>query len=99
LLVIVANAWAGGDLEGLGRSLVEIDPGERVAMERSVIGRNGAMAARIEELHATGRRVFVAAGILHMVGGGGLPGLLAERGFLVERVQFDGRVGLDAMKE
>jgi uncharacterized protein len=95
-LVSVAEAWARGDLDGLGRALVALDAGERAGVERTVIGRNAAMASRIVELHDGGQRIFVAAGILHMVGDGGLPRLLAGRGYTVERVEFDGRVGLDA---
>jgi len=39
--------------------------------------------------------VFVGVGILHMVGTTGLPRLLQDRGFTVERIKFDGRIGLD----
>ena len=98
-VVSVAEAWARGDVDGLRRALVDVEGTDRPVVERAVTGRNPAMAARIEELHAMGRRVFVAAGILHMVGEAGLPVLLRQRGFTVERVQFDGRVGLDAVKE
>jgi uncharacterized protein YbaP (TraB family) len=98
-LVAVAEAWAGGDLEALGRTLLHTTDAERTGLERLITGRNPAMAARIEALHADGRRAFVAAGILHMIGETGLPALLQERGFTVERVEFDGRAGLDVTKE
>ena len=94
-LVSVAEAWARGDLDALRRSLVDIAPAERAGVERMVLPRNPAMAASIETLHASGRRVFVGVGILHMVGATGLPRLLQERGFTVERMEFDGRIGLD----
>jgi uncharacterized protein len=94
-LTAVAEAWARGDLDGLRRTLTDVAPAERAAVERLVEPRNPAMAERIDALHADGRRVFVAVGILHMVGDTGLPRLLRERGFTVERVEFDGRIGLD----
>jgi uncharacterized protein YbaP (TraB family) len=90
-LAAIANAWAGGDLDALARLLAQGSAIERTMVQRLVIGRNPAMAARIEALHRTGARLFVATGILHMVGDTGLPGLLAGRGFTVERLAFDGR--------
>jgi len=59
-----------------------------------VILRNPPMATSIEALHAAGRRIFVGVGILHMVGDTGLPRLLQQRGFTVERVEFDDTIGL-----
>ena len=94
-LVTVANAWARGDLDDLRRALVDVSPAERAGVERLVVPRNPAMADRIAELHADGRRAFVAVGILHMVGDAGLPRLLRQRGFTVERIAFGDRVGLD----
>ena len=94
-LVAVAGAWARGDLAALHQTLSAIDPVERAGMERMVLPRNPPMAARIEAMHASGRRMFVAVGILHMIGATGLPRLLEDRGFTVERIEFDGRIGLD----
>jgi uncharacterized protein len=98
-LATVAEAWARGDLEALRLSLVDTQTAERGVAERMVVPRNPAMAATIETLHASGTRLFVAVGILHMIGSSGLPRLLQERGFTVERVLFDNRIGLDAVKE
>jgi len=53
--------------------------------------RNPGIAARLDELHRGGQRVFAAAGILHMVGDGALQKLLTERGFTVERVPLGRR--------
>jgi uncharacterized protein YbaP (TraB family) len=95
-LTAVAEAWARGDLDALGRSVTAGERGEGAGLERMVTPRNPAMAASIEALHAAGRRVFVGVGILHMVGERGLPRLLQQRGFTVERVQFDDdTIGLD----
>ena len=94
-LVTVAEAWARGDLDELRRSLVDGPAAELAGLERMVVPRNPAMAASIDALHTVGKRMFVAVGVLHMVGSAGLPRLLQERGFTVERVEFDGRVGLE----
>jgi uncharacterized protein len=94
-VVTVAEAWARGDVDGLRRAVGDMPATERRGVERSVIGRNPGMVRRIDELLAAGRRPFVAAGILHMVGDAGLPALLRQRGFTVERVQFDDGVGIE----
>jgi uncharacterized protein len=98
-LLAVAHAWAAGDLEALRDTLGGAREAEHASLERAVGERNPGMATAIEALHAAGRRTFVAAGILHMVGETGVPALLRERGFTVERVTFDGRAGLDLTKE
>lgn len=83
-MAAVANAWARGDLDALGRLF---DPPEaRATLERMAGARNPAIASRIDALHRGGQRVFAAAGILHMVGDAALPKLLAQRGFTIERV-------------
>ena len=50
--------------------------------------RNPALAERIDALHMGGKSVFAAVGSLHMVGKLGLPLLMAQRGYQVERVEF-----------
>ena len=50
--------------------------------------RNAPLADGIENQHRLGKRVFAAVGALHMTGPQGLPLLLAQRGFKVERVAF-----------
>ena len=88
-MAIIANAWARGDLDALAR--LYDPPGARAALERMAGARNPAIAARIDELHRDGRRLFAAAGVLHMVGDAPLHKLLAERGFTIERVPLGGR--------
>jgi uncharacterized protein len=83
-MAVIANAWARGDLDALAR-LYE-PPDARAALERMAGSRNQAIAVRIGELHRDGRRLFAAAGVLHMVGDAPLQKLLAERGFTIERV-------------
>jgi uncharacterized protein len=90
-LAATANAWATGDLDALMRPFAGLKPAERVMVERLVFGRNAGLAARIDELHQRGRRLFATAGIMHMIGDQGLPKLLAARGYKVERLAFDDR--------
>jgi uncharacterized protein len=73
-VVAIAEAWAGGDLERLRRTLRGVSPADQDGLGRLVTARNPGMAARIEALHADGRRPFVAAGILHMIGEKGTAG-------------------------
>ena len=87
-MAAIANAWARGDLDTLAR-LYE-PPEARAALERMAGARNPAIAARIDELHRDGRRLFAAAGVLHMVGDTPLQKLLAQRGFTIERVPLGG---------
>jgi len=86
-LVATARVWDSGDLEALARHLARHEAGAQV-LDRMVFARNPSLAARIDELHRGGQRLFVATGILHMVGDSALPKLLAGRGFTVERVPF-----------
>jgi uncharacterized protein YbaP (TraB family) len=84
----IAEAWAEGDLDRLERYGADENLAPQATIKRLVWDRNPGIAARIEELHDSGRRMFAAVGILHMLGAYALPKLLAERGFKVERVGF-----------
>ena len=55
-------------------------------MKRLLDDRNPASPTRIDALHAGGQRVFAAVGSLHMIGPNGLPALMGERGYRVERI-------------
>ena len=61
---------------------------DRDAMKRMLDDRNPALADRIEALHTGGKQVFAAVGSLHMIGPLGLPALMAQRGYRVERVDY-----------
>lgn len=88
----VVRVWADADHESLLRYDEWCDcrrtPADAAAMKRLLDDRNPALAERIAALHAKGKPVFAAVGSLHMVGPNGLPALLAQRGFVVERVGF-----------
>jgi len=90
LMLRLARAWERGDLDDLSayESWCECarDATERAFFRRVNDGRNGALAARIDEMHRGGRTVFAAVGALHMTGPQALPLLLAGKGYRVERV-------------
>lgn len=86
----LAVAWAGGDEELLATypawcGCIRTDA-DRAQYARLLDDRNGPMADKIVALHTGGKAVFAAVGSLHMVGPKGLPELLRQRGFTVERV-------------
>ena len=59
---------------------------DRDAMKRMLDDRNPALADRIAALHTGGKQVFAAVGSLHMIGPLGLPALMAQRGYHVEKL-------------
>lgn len=90
VLAKTAQAWEQGDLVLLESypdwcACIETES-ERKFMKRVLTDRNPGLAERIDQLHMQGKRVFAAAGALHMVGLTGLPAALAERGYRVERL-------------
>ncbi len=92
LMTRMAQIWADGHLGQLESyqtwcQCLETEA-DRVTMRRLLDDRNPGLADRIDSLHASGQPVFAAVGSLHMVGRAGLPALLAERGYKVERVNF-----------
>ncbi len=88
----LAQAWAEARLDDLAQyerwcECVASDA-DRAFLKRLNDDRNPGLAQRIEAVHASGKRVFAAVGALHMTGPLALPGLLAARGFKVERIEF-----------
>jgi hypothetical protein len=86
----LAAAWERGDLAEITAyegwcDCVDSDE-DRVQMQRLNDDRNPALADAIEALHRDGRTVFAAVGTLHMTGAKGLPLLMQQRGFTVQRV-------------
>jgi len=82
-----AEAWLTGDLAALA-SRVERELNAQPALRQALVtDRNDYFAARIVATIEEGREPFVAVGAGHMLGPGGLPALLAERGYSVRRVQ------------
>ena len=88
----IAQVWAEGRFDELFRYEQWCDclntPQEKAQFKRLLDDRNPALAERIDALHNAGNKVFAAVGSLHMVGKMGLPALLAQRGYQVERMEF-----------
>jgi uncharacterized protein YbaP (TraB family) len=92
MLQRLAGDWQRGDLADLGAYASWCEcldtPQEKADFVKLVDDRNPPMADKIVKWHAEGRSLFVAVGTLHLIGPGGVPALLAARGFRVERVPF-----------
>lgn len=86
----IIEAWRSGDTVALEALLPDATAGGGLIADftrRKLLGRrNPDMAAQIDTLMAQGGVLFVGVGLLHLLGENGLPQLLAQRGYLVERV-------------
>ncbi|WP_313706876.1 TraB/GumN family protein [Massilia sp.] len=87
----IIEAWRTGEPAALDALLPEATAGGTTIADftrRKLLGRRNAdMAAHIDTLMTHGGGViFVGVGLLHLLGDNGLPALLAQRGYLVERV-------------
>lgn len=91
VLLRLANAWAQSDYATMDSyaqwcQCLE-SASDQAQLKRLIDDRNIHFAERIAALHASGSRVFAAVGSLHLIGGDkGVPGLLAQQGFQIERV-------------
>ncbi len=86
----LAQSWADSDHATISSyadwcQCINTDK-ERAEMKRTLDDRNLPMADRIDTLHTQGRKVFTAVGALHMMGPMGLPALMQQRGYVVEKV-------------
>ncbi|MGH8243937.1 MAG: TraB/GumN family protein [Steroidobacteraceae bacterium] len=79
-------AWRSGDEQGLLRSLEEDFDGYPELAEALIYERNERWAEQVAALAAGDDDVLVVVGAMHLVGTRGLPALLKERGFRVERL-------------
>jgi uncharacterized protein YbaP (TraB family) len=82
-------AWEQGDEKTLGDLLfgnANQDAAIAEFYERVFYNRNRSMTDRLVALSADGRPRFVVVGTGHLIGAQGIPELLAQRGFKVERV-------------
>ena len=87
------DAWGGGDeqsLEDVFFAPLHDNPDLASYYERVIFDRNRTMAEQIDGLSRDGTTRFVVLGAGHMVGSRGIPQLLADRGFRVQRVSADG---------
>ncbi len=92
LVLRLTQVWADADLDTLAGYASWCDclhtEADRAQQARLLDARNPPLADTVAALHQSGKNVFAAVGSLHMIGPLGLPALLAERGFSVERVRF-----------
>lgn len=82
------KAWNTGDtgiLESLVKTGTGEDTGALPVYEKLLYERNRKMASRIEGFLKTGGRYFVVVGAGHLVGEKGIPQILKEKGYPVER--------------
>jgi uncharacterized protein YbaP (TraB family) len=85
LIEPLVSAWRDGDEAGLERSLEEeFDEYPQLA-EALIYRRNERWAAQVREMLEGDEDVLLVVGAMHLVGERGLPALLEDRGFSVER--------------
>ena len=85
----IHESWRRGDEEALVDLFfghVEESPEYALLYDKFFYERNETMTERLVELSRDGKTRFTVLGAGHMVGPRGIPQLLAERGFKVERV-------------
>ncbi|HKA14218.1 MAG TPA: TraB/GumN family protein [Myxococcota bacterium] len=86
----VARAWARGDDKELERILYRAmyeSPQLSTYYEQMLLGRNESMTERLASLARDGKLRFAVIGAGHMVGERGIPALLRDYGFRVDRVR------------
>lgn len=90
LMAKLAQAWADSDYATLGNYTDWCNcantPKDQERMRRLLDERHPVMAQRIDALHQQGGRIFAAVGALHMIGPQGLPTLMVQLGYVVEKV-------------
>jgi uncharacterized protein YbaP (TraB family) len=78
-------AWRAGDERGLEKSLAEDFDGYPELAELLIYRRNARWADEVAAMLDGDEDVLLVVGAMHLVGDRGLPALLDERGFRVER--------------
>ncbi|HEY5558555.1 MAG TPA: TraB/GumN family protein [Steroidobacteraceae bacterium] len=78
-------AWRAGDERALVRSLEEDFEGYPELAEQLIYARNERWAGLVDDMLDETGDILLVVGALHLVGERGLPALLRERGFEVER--------------
>jgi uncharacterized protein len=86
----MVNLWATNQLEKLAD--IDIwceckgDAFQKRLLTEINDGRNPGMAAELDRLHSSGKKVFAVIGALHMTGPFALPKLMEQKGYVVRRV-------------
>lgn len=81
------SAWMRGDADGVLQSGDQSILASPVVREALLDARNRNWAEQIAAMLETGQKSFIAVGAAHVAGKGGLPALLAAKGYQVERIQ------------
>jgi len=88
--VDLISAWSAADAPRIAAVLRELTTGDTVSaafMQNMLLGkRNPEMASSIERIMQDDQVAFVGVGLLHLVGDQGLPQLLRQRGYDVEKL-------------
>jgi len=80
-------AWANGQPEELEEVMLSmLTPSDQPAYERLFDARNAQWIGPLESMLADNSENLVIVGAGHLVGPGGVPALLAARGYTVERI-------------
>lgn len=84
------DAWSSADrprMDALWRDAISGDSVSASFMQRTLLGkRNPEMASAIERMLQQDPRTFVGVGLLHLLGDNGVPQLLRERGYQVDKI-------------
>jgi len=86
-------AWQAGDADALEAVLFAVlreRPEFLPTYEQTLFAGNARLAGQVEELLAEGQASFMVLNAHHLLGERGIPALLRERGYLVERQRGDG---------
>jgi uncharacterized protein len=79
------EAWRAGDQAGLEKSLNDDFEGYPELADALIYRRNARWADQVSGMLRDGEDVLVVVGAMHLVGDRGLPALLEQRGYKVER--------------
>ena len=85
LIVPMLEAWRAGDQAGLEKSLDDDFDGYPELADALIYRRNARWADQVSDMLRGGEDVLVVVGAMHLVGDRGLPALLEQRGYKVER--------------
>jgi uncharacterized protein YbaP (TraB family) len=84
----LVDAWSRGDEGAFLRLIFPETERWKVYRERFFFERNERMARKLGDLAVDGKTRFVVVGVGHMIGPRGIPALLADQGFRVERIGY-----------
>ncbi len=88
------RAWESGDMLAIGRMMEQVADGPDAARYRILLtDRNQRWVPQIEQMLADNEQAMVIVGAAHLLGADGLPALLSDRGYSVERISAAPRGG------